>query len=198
MPLRFLFPLLCLAALLVTACDNESRADRAEARAAAAEAEFHQQMENGAIPPDRIFNRLKHVAELAAEARTARDAANASAASPDPELTPAAPRPSTLEAARVEANARAHDLERLYSDLTVTLRRLAHAAPPERTQLASAEIATLQAEAIRILSPIRRFIASDQIDTVISARDRATQLAPPLRLQLTAARERLQQIQPKR
>ena len=212
--LRALSVSLCLAALAAPACDDASRADRAEARAEDASNEFGERLAAGEIAPDELGNELKRLALLAAEARTARAAADAAAADTEPEPAPEPPQApdtppqtppdepslSPLDAARAGATARAAELERLYTDLATTLRRIAEAEAPDsqRVQRTIDEIDTIPTDAARILGSLRRSIASDQLFAVISAGGRATRLAGPLRAQIEAAQDRLRAIQPGR
>ena len=53
---------LCLAALAAPACDDASRADRAEARAEDASNEFGERLAAGEIAPDELGNELKRLA----------------------------------------------------------------------------------------------------------------------------------------
>ena len=212
--LRALSVSLCLAALAAPACDDASRADRAEARAEDASNEFGERLAAGEIAPDELGNELKRLALLAAEARTARAAADAAAADTEPEPAPEPPQApdtppqtppdepslSSLDAARAGATARAAELERLYTDLATTLRRIAEAEVPDSQRVPRTidEIDTISTDAARILGSLRRSIASDQLFAVISAGGRATRLAGPLRAQIEVAQDRLRAIQPGR
>ena len=197
---------LCLAALVAPACDDESRADRAEARAQAATEELGERVAGGNITPDEAAARITRLVDLAAEAKAARGEANPPDPEPEPSQavpTPALPPPdappaSPLEIARTSATVRADELERLYTDLASTLRRVVEAAPPDsqRVQRTIAEINTVQTEATRILGSLRRSIGSDELIAIISAGGRALRLAGPLRVQVEAARQPLRNIQP--